>query len=111
MDFKDYEYPFAQDNFGRRAYDPRGAFVNPPQFVRGMTVILQNMEQWRSTALDPSLYPLMNGQEVIFDAGPFEDTDVMWIVKLIPDSLPALLTKSGEHGLLLVFAQNIRRKD
>ena len=108
-DHKDYDYTGPQDHFGRRYYDPAGAFVNPPQYVRGMTVILQNMEQWHSTAVDPSLYPLFNGQEVIFDAGPFESGN--WAVKLKPNSLPALLTKSNGDGLMFVLPQNIRRKD
>ena len=108
-DHKDYDYTGPQDHFGRRDYDPVGAFVNPPQYVRGMTVILQNMEQWHSTIVDPSLYPLFNGQEVIFDAGPFESGN--WAVKLKPNSLPALLTKSNGDGLMFVLPQNIRRKD
>ena len=111
MDFTDYSYNGPQDRFGRRYYDPPGVFVNPPQYVRDMTVILQNMEQWHSTAVDPSFYPLMNEQEVIFDAGPFENGKWTWAVKLKPNSLPALLTKCDGEGTMYVFAQNIRRKD
>ena len=101
MDFIDYSYDGPQDRFGRRYYDPPGAFVNPPQYVRGMTVILQNMEQWHCKNVEPSLYPLMNGQKVTFDAGPFESGN--YTVKLRPDSVPALLTKCNEGQTMFVL--------